>query len=422
MSWNRRTFLGSSAGSVAALTLGVRVFGADGEPAAPVWGPPQAPHSSLFLTWQRDPTTTMTVQWIGPLASDEDSTISYAPLAEQAWRVARTLVKPFPHTDLRVFRCELTGLEPGGEYKFSVGGEKAAYRFRTMPAKTTNEICFVSGGDAGISDHAQASNVVAAKQDPQFVLLAGDVAYDNNVAPDTVVKFFENYARALVDSSGRLIPLVTCLGNHEVKGQYGGTREDAASYLSLFDGFYSDLTYGALDIGDYLSLVLLDTGHIAKVAGEQTSWLEKTLAERQDRQHLIAVNHVPAYPSYHNFDGKDDKNATPADQRAYWCPLFDKYRVDVVLEHHDHTFKRTHPLVDGRVDKNGVVYLGDGSWGKIRAPKEPDNRPYLAKTSEVYHVSVHYLQGDRRFHVALQDTGKVADVSMTESKRASRRG
>ena len=33
-----------------------------------------------------------------------------------------------------------------------------------------------------------------------------------------------------------------------------------------------------------------------------------------------------------------------------------------------------------------------------------------------------HLQGDRRFHIALEDTGKIADVSMTESKRASRRG
>jgi hypothetical protein len=33
--------------------------------------------------------------------------------------------------------------------------------------------------------------------------------------------------------------------------------------------------------------------------------------------------------------------------RQHWVPLFEKYRVPVVLEHHDHTFKRTKPLISG---------------------------------------------------------------------------
>jgi hypothetical protein len=102
--------------------------------------------------------------------------------------------------------------------------------------------------------------------------------------------------------------------------------------------------------------------------------------------------------------------------------LFEKYKVDAVLEHHDHTFKRTHPLTGGHHDKNGVVYLGDGSWGKLRVPKKPEERPYLAAVSKAYHMSVHRLEGEQRFHVALEETGRVADVCMTAGKRASRRG
>ena len=84
-----------------------------------------------------------------------------------------------------------------------------------------------------------------------------------------------------------------------------------------------------------------------------------------------------------------------------------------MLEHHDHAFKRTHPLTDGHVDKYGIVYLGDGSWGKLRVPKTPAERPYLAATSGAYHMSVHRLEGDDRFHVALETSGKIADVCMT---------
>ena len=82
-------------------------------------------------------------------------------------------------------------------------------------------------------------------------------------------------------------------------------------------------------------------------------------------------------------------------------------------------FKRSHPLINGMKDKNGVLYLGDGSWGKLRVPKAPEERPYLAAMSSTYHVTVHRLEGDERFHVALNDTGKVADVCRTINKRAA---
>jgi hypothetical protein len=291
-----------------------------------------------------------------------------------------------------------------------------------MPAKATNTIQFVSGGDCGTDRHAVGTNIVAAKQEPYFALIGGDLAYDNGRSPKTFLRFLENYNRHMVDPKGRLIPMITCVGNHEVDGGYATSRDKAPQYLSLFDCFFSETTYGVLDIGDYLSLVLLDTAHLSPIAGEQTDWLAKALRDRQDRQHLIVANHVPAYPSYRAPEGKGESLGTGEANRIHWCPLFERYKVDVVLEHHDHTFKRTHPLTDGRPDKNGVLYLGDGSWGKLRVPKEPEERPYLAAVSKAYHMTVHRLEGKQRFHVALEESGRVADVCMTSSKRPSRRG
>ena len=58
---SRRTFLGASLAGLAAQT----VLGAD-KPAKTLGS--VTPQNTLFLTWQRDPTTTMTVQWVGPAA------------------------------------------------------------------------------------------------------------------------------------------------------------------------------------------------------------------------------------------------------------------------------------------------------------------------------------------------------------------
>ena len=190
----------------------------------------------------------------------------------------------------------------------------------------------------------------------------------------------------------------------------------------MFDGLFPETGYNTLDFGDYLSLVLLDTNHTSKVAGAQTEWLDKALAARRDLPHTIVVNHVPAYPSHRNPKGtvsKDGKKVfgTGEDQREHWVPLFDKHRVPVVLEHHDHTFKRTKPLVGGLQNDNGVLYLGDGSWGRLRIPRPDDQLNVMVKTSDDFHISLHRLQGSERFHLALGTTGKVMDMARSGQRK-----
>ena len=129
--------------------------------------------------------------------------------------------------------------------------------------------------------------------------------------------------------------MVACLGNHEVNGGYGKARDKAPLFLSLFDGLYADATYAALDFGDYLSLVLLDSGHVAPIGGEQAHWLDTTLRDRTLRPHLMVANHVPAYPSFRPpvVPGKDAKAGTGDANRSHWVPLFERHNVDAVLEH-----------------------------------------------------------------------------------------
>jgi hypothetical protein len=395
------------------------------------------PQDTLFLTWQRDPTTTITVQWVGP-TKDAPTTVRVTPRDDDTdWTTAKVITKPFGNTDVKVHRCEITNLTPDTEYLLQIGTSIHTSRFRTMPAKATDTFTFVSGGDAGTGTHAIGTNIIAAKQEPYFAFIGGDLAYDNGTSAKTAIQFLANYSKHMIDPKGRLIPLVSCLGNHEVRGGYKGKRSDATYYLPLFDGLYKETTYNVLDFGDYLSLVMLDSGHVSPIAGAQTDWLDSALLARADRPHLFVANHVPAYPSYRApgksmpsgtnkllefFGVKEKPGGTGAENRKFWCPLFEKHNVDVVLEHHDHTFKRTHPLIGGLRDKYGVPYLGDGSWGQLRAPASPEKRSYLAAASQAYHMTVHKLEGEQRYHVALEENGRVADVYGTFGKRPHRRG
>jgi acid phosphatase type 7 len=368
------------------------------------------PPDTLFLTWQHDPTRTMTIQWVGSSNESTDTVIAYTPRGKGHWKTEPTVVRPYPMTDLKLYRCPLAGLSPDTEYEFRIGRQSATSWFRTMPARATNPIEFVSGGDCGINEHAVANNVQAARRDPQFVVVGGDLGYDDGRWPLTSLAFLRNYSRHMVGRDGRLIPMIACIGNHEVDGGYQKPRSRAPFFYALFDGLYPETGFATLDFGDYLSLVLLDTGHTTPIDGLQTAWLEKTLHARADHPNVFVVNHVPAYPSFRYAEGADGKEGTGAGNRKHWVPLFEKYRVPVVLEHHDHTFKRTKPLLDGRSHANGVLYLGDGSWGKLRTPKTPEQFPYLAVSGRDYHLSLHRIEGRERVHLALDEHGRVMDL------------
>src|SRR4051794_17491835 len=168
---SRRAFLGAS---FAGLASG-RVPGADkpAQTAVKTLEDPAFQPSTLFLTWQRDPTTTMTVQWVGTVGETADTRVYYSPGALGPWLAQKPLARPYPVTDFKVFRAELTGLAPGTTYQFRIGKSSPTYRFRTMPAKSTDAIHFISGGDCGVNAHTVANNIQAARQDPMFAVIGG---------------------------------------------------------------------------------------------------------------------------------------------------------------------------------------------------------------------------------------------------------
>src|SRR5262249_5174549 len=140
----------------------------------------------------------------------------------------------------------------------------------------------------------------AARQDPMFALIGGDLGYDNGRSVEVSLAFLRNYSKHMIGRDGRLIPMITCIGNHEANGSYNQPRSKAPFFYALFDGLYPECGLPTPDLGYYFSLVLLDTTPPTPIGGEQADWLEKTLRARKDHPNVIAVNHVPAYPSYRN--------------------------------------------------------------------------------------------------------------------------
>ncbi len=370
---------------------------------------------ALYLQWQRDPTTTMTVHW--HTTNRADAVLQYRQSGQTIWHNAQGSSVPMPDTDSgrMIHTVELTGLSPKTDYRIRFGEQSKVFKFRTMPKDLSQPIRFIEGGDVYHQrDWMDEMNALAAKFDPSFVVIGGDLAYANNRPedkPENVQRwydFFESWKNKAVTPDGRLIPLLPTLGNHEVKGFWGKTPANAVGFYALFS-MPGKQGYNNLDFGNYLTLLLLDSGHTHPIDGAQTKWLKETLSARKKVPHIFPVYHVPAYPS-NRPDHEGENSDLTQYVRKFWCPLFEKYGVKVGFEHHDHAYKRTKPMLDGKVNPKGVVYLGDGAWGVRLRNSEPDGpRWYIEKSGTIRHFFLVTLYPDQRDIVAINDKGEIFD-------------
>lgn len=380
---------------------------------------------ALYLTWQRNPESTMMICWITPVDDDLDR-VNYHPPNRQEWMQSTGFHRKLPGArPFFLHMIELTNLQADTDYAFSIGDLPAIYQFHTMPATLTGPIHFVVGGDVyhdGI-DIVDKTNQQAAKTSPLFAVMGGDIAYASGRNPfssmwtiswldywrtqkiDRWLEWLISWKKGMVTPEGKLIPLLAAIGNHDVSGGFDQTPAQAPFFYSLFP-MPGKQGYQVLDFSNYLSLFLLDSGHTHAVGGQQAWWLAGVLKDRQHIPNKFAAYHVPAYPSVRKME-----DATSTEIRRCWVPSFEKHHLTAAFEHHDHAYKRTHPLLGGVINPAGVIYLGDGAWGveKPRVAKSTENDWLFAKKMPVRHFIKVTIEPSRRYVQAISSEGVLID-------------
>ena len=365
-----------------------------------------------------------------PMSEEAEWTLSIRRRGSgQGFRKVDHKKSAFGDTESAVFRAEATRLLPGTEYDYNLSAGSRSMKtgwFRTAPTSVGRQLNFVVGGDMGTTTAIPMCRAVA-KDDPLFVVVGGDLAYANGRSAPLWYDWIDNWTELMVSPQGRSIPIVAVIGNHETKSFSGLStaklwkglatlrtkKSNAPFYYSLFnlpDG-KSNFT---VDFGNYMSFVVLDSGH-TQSEKRQSGWLDEKLEERSGFRHLFATYHEPAWGAGIKANNKDVQRE--------WCPLFEKHQVDCVFENDHHVYKRSHPLTGGsRDDQKGILYLGDGAWG---APLRPITdrmlaregaRRYLAEWKSIHHATRVRLGADgsrtyeafdpyRRVFDSLRDTG-----------------
>lgn len=154
------------------------------------------------------------------------------------------------------------------------------------------------------------------------------------------------------------------------------------------DEAYYQFSYGNMD---FFMLNSNDNPSLKK-GGEQYAWLEQALKESSAEWKIVAHHHCPV-----SSDEDDFGNTWQGRKSTEGDPKFDDLKelyetndIDVVFYGHVHAYERSWPLVDGRVDEDGVVYVQSGGGGG----NLEDFVPYHAAFSNRVQRGHHYCRVD----------------------------
>ncbi len=296
---------------------------------------------SVVVAWRSTATVAPAVEW--------GATPSYGSLATGPPGTAHEIA--------------LAGLAPATTYHYRVlldgtpaGGDHA---FRTPPTDPAAPVRFAVAGDTGSGCAAQMKVISRIEEmNPDFVLLAGDLAYMGGTPVEVRTRMMWPFAELLATR-----PVFTALGNHDVVTGSGAPLLAAVTMpTNSVDGserFFS-FDWGAVHVA------VLDTNSDVSSASPQIAWLAADLGAASGARWKVVVFHNPVYSS--------SKHGSSPLLQATVAPLCDAHHVDLVFTGHDHDYERSHPMRAGAVtdasggpayvNPAGTIYVVSGGGGK----------------------------------------------------------
>lgn len=352
---------------------------------------------NIHLTYQHDPTSTITVTWQTTYSTPGDIVrydISSKGGIPSSYSIqASGTNHTYAGASGYVHDVELIDLAPGTIYYFVCGGTgnfSSERSFRTAPAVAT-DFSFVFGGDSRTNLTARTLVSQAMRQfNPSFVMHVGDMV-ENGADQTQWDQWFQDVNDNWIGVNDLTIPIIPTLGNHE---------NNATNYYEEF-ALPGNHQWYYYDWGPTLRIIVLnDEAFASQISGDEVTWLNNVLNSTPIGMWKIVMFHRNVYYS--------GGHAGATDLLQYWGPIFDKYHVDLVVQGHTHNYQRTKPMDNTAVVfsyRVGTMYVTAGGWG---APiNSYVQQSYSAYGSDVYHfVSVNiYKNGS--LHLEAKDVNGI---------------
>ena len=368
----------------------------------------------IILTWTGDPSRTQAVTWrtdtsvalgLAEIAvAGEDA--SFSKSARQL--TAKTTILKSNLSTSHYHSVEFNALSPKTKYAYRVGdGMNWSEWFHFQTASDQFEpFTFIYFGDAQNDVKSLWSRVIreAYSDAPKarFLLHAGDLINRANSDGEWGEWFLAG------GWMNAMTPSISTPGNHEYESVGALKTKTLSSHwkpqFALPENGPTDLLETAYYI-DYQGTRIISLNSNEKIV-EQNGWLEKTLSSSDASIHWTIVTfHHPIYSSAKNRDNPE--------LRENWQPIFDKYKVDLVLQGHDHTYARS-GLVNSTTGvtaqgESGTVYVVSVSGPKmydIGKPVRPEFQR-IAEDTQLFQIIT--IDGNELRYQARTATGQPYD-------------
>ncbi|MCT2592618.1 metallophosphoesterase family protein [Streptomyces sp. N2-109] len=356
------------------------------------------------LAFGADPKTQMVVSWQVPFAVRKP----YLRVGTEPWELSlrfdaevrelRTpsLSRHLGDVEQFYLHAALDGLRPGTTYYYGVGHDgfdpTAADRistlgsFSTAPPRADGPFVFTAFGDQGVSYDALANGQLLLGQNPAFHLHAGDICYADETGhgkeSDTYDARVWDQFLAQTEPVAARVPWMVTTGNHDMEAWYspngyGGqaarwslpsSGPDAKNAPGVYSFAYGNVGVVALDANDVSYEIPANRGY---TGGAQTRWLDARLRRLRSTP---GIDFVVVF--FHHCAYSTSTHASDGGVRDEWVPLFEKHRIDLVINGHNHVYERTDPIrghestrklpVGGTTDpaRDGTVYVTAGGAGR----------------------------------------------------------
>lgn len=340
------------------------------------------PARSLAVNWRTEQQVDQGVVEIAPATDGPEFLLGAVRRIKAESEPIENMNRREPLVMATYHSAVVTGLQPKTTYAYRVGSGAEDngywsewYQYTTASANPDEPFSFLYFGDAQTNLKSMWSRVIrhSYKQFPEvnFMLHAGDLINDRDSNVEWGEWFYAgNFIHAMV-------PSIMTPGNHEYRnGQL--TSLWRPQFALPENGPIEELKETCYAI-DYQNLKLIsidaeafDESPEARIA--QVAWLDSVLRTNTRKWTAITMH----YPIYSTVEGRDNTELREALE-----PLIDKYRVDLVLQGHDHTYARGYVANKGKgltkVNDVGTIYAVSVSGPKMY---ESENQEWMVRRGE----------------------------------------
>ena len=392
------------------------------------WSKPSEYPDRIIINFGQDPATQVNATW----RTNMEIKVAYAEIAvataaPKFWRTAKRIQAKTEVLDAASLKdanviahyhsVEFKDLEPSTVYGYRVGdGERWSewFQFETASANKDDKFSFLYVGDAQNYVLELWSRVIRegfkTAPEAKFFVHAGDLI--NNA--HTEQQWHEWFtAGGFIHS---MIPAVATPGNHEYRpitaeDEKSGTRRLSVQWKPQFtlpanglEGLEETVYY--MDYQD-MRIIVLNSNERTE---QQAVWVENLLKNTTQKWKVVTYHH----PLFSASDGRDNEKL-----RNLWKPIFDKYKVDLALQGHDHSYARGRVspgenIMDGinMRDQTGTVYVVSVSGGKMYQIGEDwtekgAERDRIGENTQLFQVVT--VEGDQLLFESYTATGELYD-------------